>query len=87
MAPHAEGVELVGRGGGLEPLSPQPTGLSVLGHEGLVSVPFCNGLFARGVGWNRERRRGIVGLGVASLLAWGAAAFVFREVVFFVLEH
>lgn len=28
-----------------------------------------------------------VGLGVASLLAWGAAAFVFREAIFFVLEH
>jgi len=28
-----------------------------------------------------------VGIGAASLLAWGAAAFVFREVIFFVLEH
>ena len=66
VTPHAEGVELVGRGGGLEPLPPQPTGLSVLGHEGLVSVPFCNGFVARGVGWNRKRGRWIVGLGVAT---------------------
>jgi|GEM_PF-1206565 len=28
-----------------------------------------------------------VGLGVASLLVWGTAAFVFREFIFFVLEH
>jgi hypothetical protein len=28
-----------------------------------------------------------VGLAAASLLVWGAAAFVFREFIFFVLEH
>lgn len=28
-----------------------------------------------------------VGLGVASLLVWGVAAFVFREFIFFVLQH
>jgi hypothetical protein len=28
-----------------------------------------------------------VGLGVASLLVCASAAFVFREVIFFVLEH
>jgi len=27
-----------------------------------------------------------VGLGVASLLVWGVVAFVFREVIFFVLQ-
>lgn len=28
-----------------------------------------------------------IGLGIASLLAWGIAAYVFRGVIFFVLEH
>lgn len=38
----------------------------------------------------RETKRRLlwfVGLGVASLVGWGAAAFVFREVIFFILEH
>ena len=39
------------------------------------------------MGETSRRLLWFVGLGLASLLAWGAVAFVFREVIFFVLEH
>lgn len=51
-----------------------------------MRIPTCESI-SQAPASRRRRLAWFVGLAAVSLLAWGAAAFVFRTVIFFVLAH